>query len=558
MEMETVKHDEPQLSLMHPVCCAVLLFSLNVTFSWGWIVFTDVTQEAGISFWHINGATGKHLIPETIGSGCAFFDYDKDGWLDIYLVNGGTFDRSGAPNVLYHNNGDGTFTDVTQQAGVGDWGFGAGVCVGDYNGDDFEDLYVCNYNRNVLYHNNGDGTFTDVTQQAGVAEPRWSVSSAFFDADNDGDLDLYVANYLRYSQGRDSCVLNGLSVYCGPENFAPEKDALYQNNGDGTFTDISEQAGITIAGRGLGVICGDYDDDGDTDVFVANDISPNFLYRNRGHGTFEEVGFIVGVALSEDGKLGNGMGIDLADFDNDGGLDLIVTNFQDRVNTLYHNDRDGFFTDVSYASGTGIPSVPLLAWGCKLVDLDNDGWRDVFIVNGHVHDNIEQLSDVGKYAQPKLVFRNHQGISFMDVSAQSGKVISVPQVSRGAAFGDYDNDGDIDVVVNNLHARATLLRNEGGHERGWVRVVVLPPAMSVGARVWIETPDSLRQIAEISTGGSYASHSDTRLLFGIGKAKSARLWVEWRDGSRSEEIETSTRQTLIFHHATTQTSEPQD
>ncbi|MBI1930585.1 VCBS repeat-containing protein, partial [Candidatus Poribacteria bacterium] len=464
------------------------LVFVTITPSWGWVRFTDVTEEAGIRFVHINGATGEHLFPETIGSGCAFFDYDHDDWLDIYLVNGGDFRREGeAPteptrgvsNALYRNNGDGTFTDVTQAAGVGETGFGAGVCVGDYNGDGWEDLYICNYGRNTLYRNNGDGTFTDVTQTAGVGEGRWSTSSAFFDADNDSDLDLYVANYVRYATVRDGCVFHvpprsvigggsetprrensatrELRVYCGPENFDPETDTLYRNNGDGTFTDVSKAAGITPsdsplplgegpgvrsgAGRGLGVICGDYDDDGDTDIFVANDMSPNLLYRNRGDGTFEEVGFRAGIALSEDATLGNGMGIDLADFDNDGGLDLIVTNFQDQVNTLYHNDRDGFFTDVSYSSGTGVPSLPFLGWGCGLVDVDNDGWRDLFIVNGHIHDNIEQFNDVGKYAQPKQLFRNENRGIFSDMSAQSGAALTIPQVSRGAAFGDYDNDG---------------------------------------------------------------------------------------------------------------------
>ncbi len=531
------------------LCSYIALFScLGITLSWGWVTFTDVTEEAGIRFVHTNGSTGEHLFPETIGSGCAFVDYDQDGWIDIYFVNAGDFQKDGAPNVLYRNNGDGTFTDVTEAAGVGDTGFGAGVTVGDYNGDGWEDLYICNYRTNILYRNNGDGTFTDVTEAAGVREPRWSVSSACFDADNDGDLDLYVVNYVAYVRERDRCSRYGLSSYCAPETFDPEMDALYRNNGDGTFTDISETAGITLAGRGLAIVAGDYDNDGNTDVFVANDISPDFLYHNLGDGTFEEIGLIVGIALSGDATMGNGMGIDLADFDNDGWLDLVVTNFQDQVNTLYHNDQDGFFTDVSFVSGTGLPSLSLLAWGCGFIDVDNDGWRDLFIANGHVHDNIEQYNDVGKYAQPKLLYRNEGEGIFSDMSAESGDTLQIPQVSRGAAFGDYDNDGDIDILVNNLDTPATLLRNEGGNDNGWIRVAVQPPALSVGARVWVETPDGLRQMDAIHSGGSYASHHDTRLLFGVGEANVVRVWVKWKDGVESNMVETPTRQTLTFRH----------
>ncbi|MCH8292879.1 CRTAC1 family protein [Candidatus Poribacteria bacterium] len=534
----------------HPIFCMtmMLFFSPNTSPLWGWTTFTDVTGEAGIHFVHINGATGEHLFPETIGSGCAFFDYNNDGWLDIYLVNSGHVTGSGASNALYRNRGDGTFTDVSDAAGVDDTGFGAGVCVADYDGDGWVDVYLCNFGRNTLYRNNGDGTFTDTTETAGVDETRWSTSSTFLDIDNDGDLDIYVVNYVRYFGERDGCVSKMFSVYCSPETFDAEPDTLYRNNGDGTFTDVSQVSGVTGAGRGLGVVSGDYDNDGDVDIFVANDMSPNFLYRNLGNGTFEEIGFIAGIALSDDATMGNSMGIDLADFDNDSGLDLVVTNFQNQVNTLSHNDQDGFFTDVSYRSGTGIPSLPLLGWGCGFVDVDNDGWRDVFIVNGHIHDNIEKFDDVGKYAQPKQLFRNDKYGIFSDMSSQSGPALTIPQISRGAAFGDYDNDGDIDVIINNLHSPTTLLRNDGGNVNGWVRVVVQPPTASVGARVWLETPDSLRQTYEIHSGGSYASSSDTRPLFGIGKAESAKIWIEWRDGTRSEVVETSPRQTLTFHH----------
>jgi hypothetical protein len=513
-----------------------------------WIQLEDVAEAAGLRFQHTNGASGEHLFPETLGSGCAFLDYDRDGWLDVYLVNAGDFRARGAPNALYRNQRDGTFRDVTDEAGVGDTGYGIGVVVGDYNGDGWEDIYICNYGRNTLYRNDGDGTFTDVTDEAGVAEPRWSSSAAFLDLDRDGDLDLYVANYVHYTPTRDGCAFRGIRVYCGPETFDPETDTLYRNNGDGTFTDVSQAAGIAAHARGLGVIAGDYDDDGDPDIVVANDMNPNLLYRNRSDGTFEEVGFLAGIALSEEATMGNGMGVDLADYDNDGALDLIVTNFQDQVNTLYRNDGDGLFTDVSFRSGTGVPSIPLLAWGCGLVDLDNDGWRDLFVVNGHIHDNVEQFSDVGTYAQAKLVFRQERPGVFEDVSGRSGLDVARRWVGRGAAFGDYDNDGDLDVLVNNLNGRPSLYRNMGGNRNGWVRVVLEPPAAAVGARVHLDPANGGPQVAEIHAGGSFASSNDTRALFGLGGAADADVRVVWPDGASSGPVRASAGETVVLRH----------
>ena len=538
---------KPFFALVSRIICSLSLFSItNLVASW--ITFTDVAKTAGIAFSHHNGAKGERLFPEPNGAGCAFFDYNSDGWIDIYLVNSGDFQNPNAPNILYRSNGNGSFTDVTAEASVGDPRFGSGVCVGDYDGDGWEDLYLCNFRRNTLYRNLGDGTFADVTETSGVGESRWSTSATFFDADNDGDLDLYVTNYLLYSAETDGCHLETLQVYCGPENYSPAPDAFYRNNGEGSFQNDSMSAGFIHSGRGFGVIAGDYDNDGDRDIFVANDLSPNFLYRNNGNGQFEEIGFVAGIALSEDGTVGNGMGIDLADFDNDGGLDLVVTNYQSQVNTLYRNDLDGFFTDVSFESGTGLPSWPLLGWGCGLVDVDNDGWRDLFVVNGHIHDNIEKFDDIGKHAQPKQLFRNRGRGLFSDMSTESGETLIQPQVSRGAAFGDYDNDGDIDVLVNNLQGLATLLRNDGGNDGSWIRVVLLPPAQALMARVFVETEDGLRRIAEANSGGSYASNNDTRLLFGLETADSVRVWVQWQDGAGSKVIETPTRKTVIFHH----------
>ena len=533
----------------HSLCILVIVCPFLITSPlWAWVEFTDNTKAAGIDFLHRNGAKGKRLFPEPNGAGCAFLDYDSDGWMDIYLVNSGNFQNPNAPNALYRNNGNDTFTDLTKEAGVGNTGFGSGICVGDYDNDGWEDIYICNFGRNVLYRNLGDGTFSDVTEKSGVEEHSWSTSATFFDADSDGDLDLYVANYLIYSVETDGCQLESLRVYCGPDNYPPANDSFYRNNGDGTFQNDSISAGLVHSGRGFGVITGDYDNDGDRDIFVANDLSPNFLYRNNGDGQFEEIGFLAGVALSEDGTVGNGMGIDLSDYNNDGSLDLVVTNYQSQVNTVYRNDLDGFFTDVSFVSGTGLPSFPLLSWGCGFVDVDNDGWRDLFVVNGHIHDNIDQFDDIGDYAQPKQLFRNLRTGAFSDMSSKSGKALIEPQVSRGAAFGDYDNDGDIDILINNLQGLATLLRNDGGNDRSWIRVSIRPPAQSLMARVFVETDDGLSQIDEAQSGGSYVSHNDTRLLFGLEDADFVRVWVQWQDGTHSEVIKTPTRKEVVFYH----------
>ena len=533
----------------HSLCILVIVCPFLITSPlWAWVEFTDNTKAAGIDFLHRNGATGKRLFPEPNGAGCAFLDYDSDGWMDIYLVNSGNFQNPNAPNALYRNNGNDTFTDLTKEAGVGNTGFGSGICVGDYDNDGWEDIYICNFGKNVLYRNLGDGTFSDVTEKSGVEEHSWSTSATFFDADSDGDLDLYVANYLIYSVETDGCQLESLRVYCGPDNYPPANDSFYRNNGDGTFQNDSISAGLVHSGRGFGVITGDYDNDGDRDIFVANDLSPNFLYRNNGDGQFEEIGFLAGVALSEDGTVGNGMGIDLSDYNNDGSLDLVVTNYQSQVNTVYRNDLDGFFTDVSFVSGTGLPSFPLLSWGCGFVDVDNDGWRDLFVVNGHIHDNIDQFDDIGDYAQPKQLFRNLRTGTFLDMSSKSGKALIEPQVSRGAAFGDYDNDGDIDILINNLQGLATLLRNDGGNDRSWIRVSIRPPAQSLMARVFVETDDGLSQIDEAQSGGSYVSHNDTRLLFGLETADFVRVWVQWQDGALSKVIKTPTRKEVVFYH----------
>ncbi len=537
-----------------PATAAPLALSLALAFfatsprAEAWPTFTDVAADAGVDFVHDSGAKGERLFPESVGGGCVFFDYDRDGFLDLYLVNGGDFHGAGAPNRLYRNRGDGTFEDATDDAGVGGRDFGIGACAGDYDGDGWEDLYVCNFGEDTLYRNVG-GTFVDVTPDAMTPEARWSSSAAFLDADGDGDLDLCVVTYADYVETRDGCETQGMRVFCGPETFDSQTDALYRNNGDGTFTDVSVASGFTAAGRGLAVMCADYDDDGDSDVFIANDMSQDFLYQNRGDGTFEEVAFLAGMALSEDGTMGNGMGVDIADMDNDGRLDLFITNFQDQVNTLYQNDGGGFFTDVSYPSETGAVSLSMLAWGCALVDFDNDGLRDIFVANGHIHDNIEKFDDIGTYAQRKLLYRNLGDGTYQEMGAASGAGIADPRVSRGAAVGDYDNDGDMDVVVNNVGGRASLLRNDGGSERSWLRVVLEPPAAAVGARVWATTADGVTRLHEGHTGGSYASHSDTRPLFGLGEAATASLRVDWPDGATTSHREAREGATITIRRA---------
>ena len=369
------------------------------------IQFVDVTQEAGIHWKHVDGRSGQKYFMETLGSGAAFFDYDADGDPDLYFVNGaplpGYVSQEIPTNCLYRNNGDGTFTDVTEKAGVGDTGYGHGCAVGDYNNDGQLDLYVTNYGTNRLYRNNGDGTFAEVAESVGVTEPRWSTSCAFADYDRDGNLDLYVVNYIVFDINENPwCGLRekGIRAYCEPDNFIAQSDTLYRNNGDGTFTDVTKTAGIyNTTGKGLGVVWADYNNDGAADIYVANDSTENLFYRNNGDGTFEEVGFMVGVALSENGAAENGMGTTFGDWNNDGWFDLTVTNYAQQTNTLYHNDADGFFTDATTTTKTAQRTYPYLGWATAFIDYDNDGYQDLFVANGHLHENLAELGQEGTY-----------------------------------------------------------------------------------------------------------------------------------------------------------------
>jgi hypothetical protein len=446
----------PAFSTRLRVSFVIVFFSLLPTPVAAEVQFVDVTTAAGITFHHKNGAKGEKHPPETMGSGVAFLDYDNDGWPDLYFVN------SAGPGALYHNRRDGTFEETTERAGVANSGYGMGCAAADYDNDGDTDLYITCYGPNILYRNNGDGTFTDVTDEAGVGNPGLSTGAAFADYDRDGDLDLYVANYIEYRPELNQPCLRAkkVRVYCGPEAFDPQPDVFYRNNGDGTFTDITKAVGLLpYASKELGAVFCDYDNDGDSDLYVAGDRTPNLLYRND-RGRFTEVGVSSGVAYNEEGKALAGMGVAAGDYDNDGLFDFFVTNYQWETNSLYRNMGNGFFVDVTFPTGLGVPSLAFLAWGAIFFDYDNDGDRDLFVANGHLDDNVE-LFDTVTYPQQSQLFRNEEKGRFVDVTNVAGPGLASKWVSRGAAVGDYDNDGDLDIVVSNNNQRALLLRNDG-------------------------------------------------------------------------------------------------
>ena len=521
--------------------------------------FISVTKEAGIHFKHHDGASGQRYFIEPLGGGAAFLDYNTDGFQDIYLVNSAALspppkeqsDRSEPPrNALYRNNGDGTFTDVAVAAGVADTGYGMGCAVGDYDNDGFPDLYVTNFGANVFFRNNGDGTFTDVTRGTGTGDTRWGASCAFVDYDNDGFLDLYVTNYVKYDIESDSvCMNKGVRVYCDPRLYEGELDILYYNNGDGTFTDVTVSAGFSEAtGRGLALAWGDYDDDGDMDVYIANDADQNFLYRNNGDSTFTDVSLTAGVGFSEDGEAENGMGVDFGDYDNDGRLDLVVTNFQGQTNTLYHNEGNGLFSDVSYASKIGTISLPYLAWGVSFCDYDNDGYQDLFIANGHLDENVQAFNPTGFYEQPNLLFRNNRDSTFDEVGVDSGSGMRLEKVSRGFAYADYDNDGDLDLLVTNMKGSLDLLENREG-QNTWLTLKLIGTRSNrdaIGTRVKVTT-GNLTQIREVRSGSSYLSQSDIRLHFGLGKHRQIdRIEIRWPSGLQEQLEGIKPNQSLIL------------
>ena len=510
--------------------------------------FVDVTQELGISFQYRASHTTRKYLLETMGAGIALFDYDNDGRLDLYLVNGAPLadptPRGSIPtkpgreywNRLYHQKADGTFEDVTEKSGLQGTGYGMGVAVGDYDNDGFEDLYVTAYGGNKLYRNNGDGTFTDVTNKAGVGGSGWSTSAAWVDLDEDGFLDLVVLRYLDWDFDDIWCGEHkeGYRAYCHPDYFKPIAPLVYHNNHDGTFTEVGQKIGLNKPGKGLGVAIADYDRDGHVDFFVANDSMPEFLYHNRGNGTFEEVGLASGVAVDQDGRTYAGMGVDFADYNNDGWPDIVVTDLANQRYAVYENGGDDTFTYATQSSGLGAITLTHSGWGMRLLDYDNDGWKDLLVAQGHDLDTIELTNPNLHYREPMLLARN-TGHGFVDVSSQSGAVFQKPWVARGMAVGDLDNDGRIDAVVNTNDGRAHVLHNQITNKNHWILLKLVGHRSNrdaIGAEITLTT-GSGRQYATVSTSSSYLSASDQRVHFGLGTDNAiSKLEIRWPSGIR--------------------------
>jgi hypothetical protein len=522
----------------------------------GPIVFEDVTRSAGLSEWrHVMGGPEKTFILESNGSGVGLIDYDNDGWLDIYMVNGSTFSaldgKETAPHAaLFHNNHDGTFTDVAAQAGVINDRWGFGVTIGDFDNDGWPDIFVANYGKNRLYRNNRDGTFTDVAEKAGVTLGNWSAGAAWGDYDRDGKLDLFVSGYVHFNRdnlpyphskavGYADCGFRGLNgLTCGPRGLEGESDHLFHNNGDGTFTDVSEEAGVADKNKyyGLTAIFVDVHGDGIPDLLVANDSTPSYFYRNKGDGTFEDQSYSSGFALNKDGREVAGMGIAVGDYLNNGRVDLLVTDFEDDIKVVYRNDGEGSFTDVGYRVGFAEITIPFLSWGTSFIDFDNDGWKDILIVSGHVFPQSDNTGWGSTYAQRPLLFRNTHDGQFAYVPAVKGTGLAVLTSARGAAFGDLFNDGKIDVVISPIDGPPTLLRNVNPDHHHWVELKLSggpkSPRDAIGATVYL-TANGMRQRQDVMSSGSYISANDQRPHFGLGNASDAGVAeIHWPSGAR--------------------------
>jgi hypothetical protein len=514
-------------------------------------VFKDVTKEARVDYRITCGDEVTEFLIDVNGEGAAFFDYDNDGDEDIYLVNGSSrkAQKSGKlpHDYLLRNNGDGTFTDVTEQAKLGDTEWGGGVTVGDYNNDGFLDLYVTNYGPNKLYRNNGDGTFTEVGEKAGVADPhwaipKWSMGAAFGDLDNDGYVDLFVANFSDFNyqpywpapSPSSPCKMKGIPIACPPDRYDGQQHLLYHNNGDGTFTDITKEAGLIRKdpGHGFAVVLSDFDNDGDLDIYVANDAGPKFYYTNDGKGHFTDVSVISGSSVNEFGNTQGSMGLTVGDFNNDGLQDIFITNFIEQGNTLYQNQGENLFFDRTTNLGLGMVSFHNSGWGTKFFDIDNDGWLDLFFTNGHTMEQLEPLSPKDSFAEPSYMMHNLKGEKFEDVSDAVGFRKIRDKVSRGAAFGDYDNDGDIDILIVNKNDTPYLLRNEGGNLQHWITIRaegVKSNRAGLGAKIRVSGGDVTRHF-EVRCSDSYLSSNDLRVHVGMGNLEEGDVEIRWPSG----------------------------
>jgi enediyne biosynthesis protein E4 len=504
------------------------------------------TSTTKINWTHTNGRSPDWYLPETVGAGCGFLDYDNDGWMDIYLVNSGPCDFYTPPqplsNALYRNNRDGTFTDVTEKAGVPGNAYGMGVAVGDYDADGLPDLYVTQYPRSILYHNNGDGTFTDVTAKAGVAAPGWGSSAVWFDYDNDGRLDLFVCRFVDFDKSKNKFCGNtvtGERWYCKPNVYGPEPSYLFHNNGDGTFTDVSKESGIAASlGKAWGVVAADINNDGWMDLFVGNDTVANFLFANRGKKGFEEIGLLAGVGYNTFGRARSGMGVDAADYDQDGFLDLFVANVDQEMYALYHNNKDETFTDVSIPTGIGPTTQFMSGWGLKFFDYDNDGDIDLFLCNGHPDDEVEKRIAHVTYREPLLLFRNTGSGGFKNVSLASGPIFFKPLAARGMALGDFDNDGAVDVLIATNNGAPILLRNNAGRQNHWLGLRLIGRKSNidaVGAKITYRCGDLQRTHTKVG-GGSYLAAHDPRIVLGLGQhTKIDWLEIQWPPPSGAKE-----------------------